>query len=458
MNLIALQRNGYNPNYSVMQRTDNHIWAEVVAFVMIILLVLVILLSALKVYGQTNDTIGIHRAYTLARKNYPLIKQYELIAKTANYSVSNAAKGYLPAISINGQATYQSAVTSFPFSLPIKGFTLPEYSKDQYRIYGEADQVVYDGGVIKNQQETAKANAAIQQQSLEVEMYALYDRVNQLFFGALLMDEQVQQNDLLQADIRNGIEKAKALVANGVAYRSNVDELSAQLLQAEQSRIAILATKKAYLDMLALFLGLPASENLILEKPAPPDLNDNINRPELLAYETQKQVYNLQEQLLKDQLRPKLGFFAQGGYARPALNQLSNNFAWYYTGGFRLSWNFATLYSLRGQKRILSLSKESLDAGKETFLFNTRLAQTQQGANFDKYAELFKRDHAIIALRESVKIAASAQLENGVLSVHDYLTEVIAEDQARQDLILHQVELLQEQYNYQNTTGNIQTP
>lgn len=438
-----------------MQRIRNNIWPKIIAFIVVIILVLMMLLSALRVYGQTNDTISIQRAYMLARKNYPLIRQYDLIIKTVDYSVANAAKGYLPTISINGQVTYQSTVTSFPFSLPIKGFTLPQYSKDQYKLYGETDQVIYDGGVIKNQQETAKANAAIQKQSLDVELYALYDRVNQLFFGVLLMDEQLRQNDLLQTDIRNGIEKTKALIANGVAYRSSMDELSAQLLQAEESQIAFLSTKKAYLSMLVLFLNISDNERVMLEKPAAPELSDQINRPELLAYESQKRVYNLQEQLLKDQLRPKFGFFAQGGYARPGLDPLSNNFAWYYIGGFRLSWNFATLYSLKGQKRILNLSKELLDVKKQTFLFDTRLVQTRQIADINKYAELFKRDHSIIALRELVKKAASAQLENGVLSAHDYLTEVIAEDQARQALILHQIELLQEQYNYQNTTGNI---
>ncbi|MGN6180914.1 MAG: TolC family protein [Mucilaginibacter sp.] len=438
-----------------MQRIRNNVWPKIIAFIVIVILVLIMLLSALKVYGQKNDTISIQRAYILARKNYPLISQYDLITKTADYSVANAAKGYLPAFTINGQGTYQSAVTSFPFLLPVKGFTLPQYSRDQYRIYGEADQVIYDGGIIKNQQETAKANAAIQAQNIEVELYALYDRINQVFFGALLMDEQLRQNNLLQADIRNGVEKAKALVANGVAYRSSVDELSAQLLQAEQSRVALLATKNAYLHILALFLNLPKEEILILEVPVTPELNGNITRPELMAYDKQKQVYDLQEQLLKAQLRPKFGFFAQGGYGRPGLNQLNNNFAWYYIGGFRLSWNFATLYSLKGQKSILNLSKESLNVAKETFLFNTRLVQTQQAEDIDKYAELFKHDNAIITLRESVKKAAAAQLENSVLSAHDYLNEVIAEDQARQNLILHQVELLQEQYNYQNTTGNI---
>jgi outer membrane protein TolC len=415
--------------------------------------IILTLFTNMMLFAQHAGALSIEKAYLLARDNYPLIKQRDLITKTKDYSVSNAAKGYLPSLSVNGQATYQSAVTNFPFKIP--GFNVPTYSKDQYKIYAEADQVIYDGGVIKNQQQIATANESIQQQNLEVELYALYDRVNQLFFGALLMDEQLKQTDLLTQDIQNGIDKAKALVANGTAYRSSVDELSAQLLQAEQSRVELSATKKAYLDMLGLFINTSLDEHTILEKPDMPVFTDNINRPELVLYDYQKRTYDLQGELLKAQLRPKFSFFAQGGYGRPGLNFLDNNFAWYYLGGLRLSWNLGSWYTLKNQKQLLDINRKTLDIQKETFLFNTHITQKQQNAEVEKYLELAKKDDAIIALRESVKKAASAQLENGVLSAHDYITEVNAEDQARQNLIFHQVQLLQAQYNYQNTMGNI---
>jgi outer membrane protein TolC len=419
-----------------------------------LLLVLVLSVFIPAANGQSSP-LTIDQCYRLARKNYPLIKQKDLITKTKDYSVSNASKGYLPAFSVNGQATYQSAVSTLPFTIPIKGFSLPAYSKDQYKIYGELDQTIYDGGVIKNQKQTAEANEIIQQQSLEVELYALYERVNQLFFGALLIDEQLKQNDLLKADVQNGIDKTKALVTNGIAYRSSVDELQAQLLQTDQSRIELISSKKAYTDMLSLFINSPVDENTVLEKPAAPVLTDSISRPELLSYDYQKKTNDLQYDLLKAQIKPKLGLFVQGGYARPGLDFLDNNFAWYYIGGLKLSWNLGSLYTLKNQKRILEISKETLDIQKETFVFNTNLTQKQQNSDINKYLELVKTDDEIIQMRESVKNAASAQLANGVLSAHDYATEVNAEDEARQNKILHEMQLLQTQYSYQNTIGNI---
>jgi len=413
------------------------------------------LFVGLNACAQELPVLKIKNVYQLAKDNYPLTKQHDLIAKTKDYSLQNAARGYLPAFSVNGQATYQSTVTSFPFTIPIPGFSIPQYDKDQYKIYGQIDQVIYDGGMIRNQKQTAKTTALVQEQSLEVELYQLYDRVNQLFFGVILIDEQLKQNELLAKDVQNGIDKAKALVSNGVAYRSSVEELLAQMLQTEQARVELKATRKAYTEMLSQFINLQVNEKTVFEKPVSPLLTNQFNRPELLLYNNQKKVYDDQERLLSVQLRPKFGFFAQGGYARPGLNMLSNDFAWYYLGGVKLSWNLGSLYTFRNQKKIFEINKTSVDLQKETFVFNTSLVQKQQQAAISKFADLLKNDNAIIQLRESVKKASAAQLENGVLSVHDYILVVNAEDQARQNLILHQIQMLQAQYNYQNTMGNI---
>ncbi|WP_199121454.1 TolC family protein [Pedobacter sp. ASV28] len=414
-----------------------------------------ILITGFSANAQQQVTLNIKEVYELARNNYPLTKQNDLIAKTSAFTISNAAKGYLPVLSINGQATYQSTVTSFPFSIPIPGFTIPQYSKDQYKAYAEVDQVIYDGGLIKNQQQVARTTKAMQEQSLEVELYQLYDRVNEIFFGVLLIDEQLKQNGLLLNDIHNGLEKTKALVANGVAYRSNVDELNAQFLQSEQERISLMANRKAYVAMMAKFINLPLDGKTIFERPLMPVLQNRIKRPELSLYDDQKKMYDDQQKLLNLQLMPKLSFFVQGGYGRPGLNMLSNDFSWYYIGGIKLTWNFGSLYTHKNQLQLLDISRETIDLQKETFLLNTSIVQEQQMAIIDKFRTLLETDDKIIGLRFAVKNAADAQLKNGVLSVHDYITTIIAEDEARQNKILHETQLLQALFNYQNTTGNL---
>ncbi|HLX93737.1 MAG TPA: TolC family protein, partial [Puia sp.] len=345
--------------------------------------------------------------------------------------------------------------TNFPFKIPIPGFSLPSYSKDQNKAYAELDQTLYDGGTIKNQKLSAILSENIDQQNLEVELFALYDRVNQLFFGALLIDEQLKENELLKTDIRNGLEKVQAQVANGVAYRSNADELSAQLLQADQSRDELMANRQAYLDMLGLFLNRSLDSNTILARPTVPNLVDSIARPELALYDYQARNFDVQDQMISSQLKPRLSLFIQGGYARPGLNFLSNSFQWYYIGGVRLNWNLGSLYTTKNQRQMVNINRKMTEIQKETFVFNIQITRQQQQSDFNKYAKLIQKDDEIIALRQAIKNAASAQLQNGVLGAHDYITQVDAEDQARQNMILHEIQLLQTQYNYQNTTGNI---
>jgi len=412
-----------------------------------IFLSVIISLSVITTGAQTVSGLTIEEAYRLARKNYPLIRQQDLIAKTKQYTVDNAAKGYLPALSVSGLVTYQSAVTQYP----APGF--PTFKKDQYKFYAELDQLIYDGGQIKNQKEAAGVNDVIQQQSLEVELYTLYDRVDQLFFGALLEDDQIHLNDLLKKDLQNGIDRAKAQVANGTAYRSSVDVLVAQLLQADQSRIELLANRKAFTDMLGLFIGRVLDDNTVLEQPPVPQLATNVSRPELLYYDYQKRAYDLQDDELKVQLRPKLGFFVQGGLARPGLNFLSDNFSWYYYGGVRLIWNLGSLYTLKNNRNLSDIGRQNLEVEKQTFLLNTQITQKQKSSELQKYIELVKNDDEIVSLRDAVKKASTAQLENGVLSARDYITEVNAEAQARQSRSLHEVQLLQVRYSYQALMG-----
>lgn len=396
--------------------------------------------------------LTIWEAYRLAREHYPSSRRRDLIALTKQYTVENAAHGYLPQLSFSGQATEQSAVTNIPIKVP--GFSLPAYSRDQYKVYGEIDQVVYDGGLIRNQQDAARVEALIDDKNLDVELHAVYDRIDQLYFGALLLDDELAQNELLQQDIRNALEKTRAMAENGTAYPAALDEPQAQLLQAGQSRTGLDLGRTAYLDMLSLLTGATLDPRVPLAPPPDLYLDETITRPELLLFEYQKRNYDLQEEMAASQLRPRLGLFLQGGYARPGLNMLSNDFAWYYIGGVRLTWTFGNLYTLKRTRMLAETGRRSLDVQKETFILNTRLQQRQTHAAVVAYATQMHDDDKIIRLRTSVKNAALAQLSNGVLSTHDYLTQVIAEDQAKQAYILHRVQWLQSEYDYQMIVGH----
>ena len=392
------------------------------------------------------------QAYDLAEKNYPMIKQRDLVRQTTNLTIENLNKGYLPQFALSGQASYQSQVTDF--NVPIPGFTFEHPSKDQYKIVADMNQLVYDGGVIKQQKNIQQLNDDVEQGKIEVELYKVKDRINQLFLGVLLLDEQLKQTDLVKADLDNGIKKVQAQVNNGVALRSNLDVLQAQLLQTDQRVIELKASRKGLIDVLSLFINQQLPEKTQLQRPTiAAAISSDIQRPELKLFSSQNKLLGSQTRLIDAKNLPKASLFAQGGYGKPGLNLLKNEFSFYYITGVRFNWSFGGLYTQKREKKLVDVNKKIVDIQKETFLLNTNTGLQQQQSEIDKFQKLIATDQAIIDLRIKVKDAAKAQLENGVITANDYLREVNAEDQARQSLITHQIQLLQVQINYQTIAG-----
>ncbi|HVA98856.1 MAG TPA: TolC family protein, partial [Bacteroidia bacterium] len=324
------------------------------------------------VHAQTS--LNLDSCYAQAKAYYPLIKEEGLIEKTKDYTISNAAKGYLPQVNFSGQATYQSAVTTIPidFHIPGVNFSIPTVSQSQFNLHGEVDQTIYDGGMIKQQKSAQTANANVQEQNIEVQLYQLKNRINQLFFGTLLIDAQIKQNDLTQKDLQNSINKVQAGVTAGSVLASSLDELQAELYQLQQNEIGLKTSRKAYMDMLSLFINRPLDENTSLQTPINTTVSDSIHRPELSFYDFQKKSDDVQEKILNASNRPKFLFFFQGGYALPGLNGFDINPALYYVTGVRLSWNLGGLYTLKNQRQLLAIDRQSIDVQKENFLFNTR--------------------------------------------------------------------------------------
>ncbi|MEO6730715.1 MAG: TolC family protein [Ferruginibacter sp.] len=400
--------------------------------------------------AQQLKNLTIEECYRSAKSNYPLIRQMDLIEKATGYTIENISKGYLPQININGQATYQSEVTKIPIDVP----GISPVSKDQYKIYSEVYQGFTEGRIIKQQTVLANANAATEKQKIEVELYKLKERINQLFFGILLLDAQLHQAELLKKDIQAGLDRTNAAIANGTAFKSNADLLKAELLKADQHTIELRSNRTAYINMLSIFIKQTVNDNTQLEAPSPQPLSSIINRPEIKLYEVQNKAYDIQRKLITTKNLPGARVFLQGGYGRPALNQLKNDFSFYYIGGLRLHWNLGGFYTAKKERALLDIQQSTLDLQKETFILNTGLSLSEQNTEVNKFNELIATDNEIIVLREKIKQVSKSQLENGTITTNDYMTYVNAEDQARQSQLLHQVQLLMAQYNYKTTSGN----
>ena len=422
----------------------------------------------------------------LARENYPLIKQYGLIELSTEYSVSNASKAYLPQLSFNAQATYQSDVASFPDEMlnayKQMGVDMKGLNKDQYRVALEVNQMIWDGGLTQAQKNISSAEGRVSAQSVESEMYAIRERINQVYFGILILNEQMQQNQLLQELLQSNYNTIEAYFKNGVAMRSDLDAIKAEQLTIAQQRIQIESTVNAYCRVLSAMTGKVIDSSATFSKPfADNDMiagNSSIsgkdrigtsfagseisnalnNRPELLLFEAQAEQFEAQKQAIKASTMPRFGVFAQGFYGNPGLNlfkdMTENKWTWNYIAGLRLQWNFGSFYTKKGSLKRLSIAQQQIDNRRETFMFNSNLQQVQQQEAIDKMRRMMIDDSEIIGLRTSVRRSSEAKYANGTITVNDLLRDITTESQAQLNKSLHELEWLKNIYELKNTVNN----
>ena len=401
---------------------------------------------------NAQETITLEQCYQWSRENYPLIKKQELIKKSEQYTTENALKGWLPQIQIVGQATYQNDVTQFPVKLP--NVSVDPLSKDQYKVYADVSQTIYDGGNIKNQRNLAKIQAEVQNVQTEVELDKLKERINQIYFGILQTDKQLAQLQLTKTDINEGIKKAEAQLKNGVIFRSNLDVLKAELVKLEQREIELKSVKQSFSQMLSYFIKRNLDENTQLQTPEKTLVTETNNRSELKLFDAQKSLIETQKKLINTKNTPKLGAFFQGGYGKPGFNMLKNEFDTFYIAGVRLNIPITGFYTKKNDLQLLDNQSQDIEIQRENFLFNQNFTEIQQKNDLDKIQNLIDKDDELITLRKSIKKASLAQLENGVITTNDYLREVNAEEQAVLTKIFHEIQYLLTQYNLKANLNN----
>lgn len=388
------------------------------------------------------------------RANYPLVRQYELIEKSAEYSIENVSRNYIPQFSVSGKASYQSESTTFPFAIPGYGnFELP---KDQYQIVAELQQIIWDGGSVKSAKDIARAGRTEARHKLTANIYALNERVQQLFFGILMLDCQIEQNSVFLANLRRNLSAVESCFRNGTVMQSDVDAVRVELLNAEQQEVKMRYARKSYIDMLSLFTGKQYADDVSFEVPevaVRPDLTVN-NRPELNLFAARENTLSVRNKSLYSGFMPKFGIFIQGGYGNPGLDMFRDEFRPFYVAGVRFSWNFGKLYTLKNERRDISANKLLIDAERNTFLLNTKIQAVGEDRNIDALSEQIRKDEEIVNLRTRIREAAEAGNRNGTVSVTDMLTEINKEYIARITLECRRIEMIMAIYKLKNTLNS----
>ena len=394
-----------------------------------------------------------------AEKNYPMIKQYDLISQTTQLTVRNIQKGWLPQIAIAAQATYQSDVTSWPESMKGTfqqlGINMKGLSKDQYKVGIDLQQTIYDGGTISSMRSIARQEEKVQKAQVETNLYQVRKRVNEMYFALLLLNEQIKLNDDVKALLLSSEKKLASMLKGGTIATSDFENIRAERLSVEQQNESLKSQQQMLQHLLSTFCGIKVSN---VQKPAPFETTISTNkRPEMQLFDNQLKLSSIKEKALNTQIRPKLGIFAQGFYGYPGFNMFEDmmNRKWSLNGiaGIKLSWNIGALYSLKNDKAKLRLQREMTENAREIFLFNNQLEEIQQNENIKRYQTMKQTDDEIIMLRTNIRKAAESKLSHGIIDINNLLREINNENAAKIQQTIHDIEMLKEMYNLKYTNN-----
>lgn len=411
-------------------------------------IIILILLFSIPMFGQ--QTITLQECYELATVNYPLAKQSHLLEEQNQLDKEVVSNTKLPQISLDAQATYQSDV----IEIPIPNSTIEPLNKDQYRATLSVNQLIYNGGATDASLDVKSAQLKTKQKQVEVNLYQLKQKINQLYFSILLSQETNLLLTAKQEQLQAKLSEVKSGVKYGVILPKSDKVLEAELLKINQQLIDVESNRIILIETLSSIIGQSLKPSTNFQNPLVAIvLETELNRPELELFQLKKEEIESSKAMISKQNAPKLLGFATGGYGNPGLNMLDNSFQPFYTVGVKLNWNVFDWNSNKKQRESLAINKNIVDTETQTFILNTNTELNQQQKEIDKIEAFITSDLAIINLRKEVLKSADSQLKNGVITSSAYITELTNLYEDENTLIKHKIQLELAKANYNVIKG-----
>jgi len=410
---------------------------------------------AAKSLADGPDSIRLDQCLAVASERSALTRQKGISENIMNDRLTNLKSNWYPSVGLNAQATYNSETVEFSDLLQNLPVSIPSLPLDQYKIWADINQQLFDGGMVKALKQVEKAGYKSEIYQTEAELLAIRMQVSQVFFSLLLTQNNTEtigsSLNLLEAR-KNAL---KAGVSNGVVLPENLLAMEAEEISLRQKLTELRLQKTQLFRALSILTDSVFPENSIIAEPEIPVADQNGIRPEFLLFDMQKERLQANSKLIGSGDLPRVFAFSQLAYGRPGYNMVSRDFHTFYTIGAGMKWNFLNYGDTRRQKRIIGLQQQLVDVKRTNFDVHLRIQLQAELTNLVKYDSLMIQDQAILSLRKSIAGSSFSRLNNGIITSADYLDDMNAELLAELQYGNHRILRKQAEYNYLILQGKL---
>lgn len=417
-----------------------------------------LVISILITINGNATELTIDECVRLARENYPAVAQYGLLEKVKHLNLSDVAKAWLPHGGISAKVTWQNEVAALPEVLTNilsqQGVDYPGLDNTQYRVGFDVSQKIWDGGKTRANKKVIETGSAVEKTSVDLLLYDVEGRVEEIYFSMLLLHERLSQSDKTIALVDSTFRQVCSMYANGVAMKSDCDQIEAKLLALQQQKSRLSASLGSIRRIMEIFIGEPIGERTLVLPSEDIMDNNNDSHPQLRLFDNRIANLTAQESGIKASVMPTINAFASGYYGYPGYdmfkNMQSRDLSFNFMIGIKVAWNFSSLYTRRNSLNKLQLQRNQVETERETFNFNNDIAMSESLGQISSLRDVMRNDERIVELRQSVVIAAQSQLLNGVIDATILLSKITDSELAEIDKAQHHIELVKAIYNYKH--------
>jgi len=403
--------------------------------------------------SKAQTTISLTELYEKISSDYPTVLKEEIEVKIATLNTQIVGANLYPELIISGRASYQSEVTE----LQAGALSPPSISKDQYNISLGLNQVLYDGGRTRSISELSKINGEVSLANLEIDMWNVRKQLDEVYFTTILMQKQLETTNLLLKDLNEQLELVQSRVKNGVLLQGNEYVMQAEILKIQQKKKQIKRSIDAGYEILEAITEMEISNETILELPEQNEFNqlkeEEVQRPELSMFEAKKRMFGVQEKINDSQKLPQISAFANTAYGRPGYNVFDDDLHLYWMVGVRANWSLKSFRNSKKKTAIVKLEQRKISATEDAFHRQIQSGMAKIEGQISAIEEQIQLDNQVVELRRKVADEKKSELQQGVITSTEYITELNALNRAELDLNLHQIQLIQAKNEYKTIKG-----